>query len=415
MELNIYHIERQIQHTWEIIGKSKIPTENKQDLEKFYNYLTAQGIKNKRLLKCLQIMFWISRDYIKKPYRDVSTPDMEAIIAAINQTRWAEWTKRDYKVIIRIFYRWLYFGNNKKRFPEIVEWIPIKIGKSTEKVPEELLSEADIKIMVDNAICLRDRALIGCLYESGCRVAELLGMRIKDIAFDSMGAVIKVTGKTGFRNVRCDRYSIILQDWLNNHPQRDNKEAYVWCSVSTSKPTIAYDGVCKMLKRCAAKAGIKKRIHPHTFRHSRASVLANFFTDAQMKVYFGWSGDSKMASVYIHLSAKNIDDAFKKLYGLSDAKDNTPKPAAHKCPRCNSMNSIDAERCHICNLPMTEEVRISDQIQQENLNGLAEINSLILMELLEHLDKQGFNYREAIYNKLQVKGFGNRLQMLLGK
>ena len=64
-----------------------------------------------------------------------------------------------------------------------------------------------------------------------------------------------------------------------------------------------------MLSTVAKRCGIKKRVNPHSFEHARASNLANVLTEAQMKEYLGWVGDSKMAATYVHLSGRNVDNA----------------------------------------------------------------------------------------------------------
>ena len=51
-------------------------------------------------------------------------------------------------------------------------------------------------------------------------------------------------------------------------------------------------------------------------RHSRASVLANYLTEAQMRQYFGWVQGSDMPRIYVHLSGRDIDKAVYKMYGM---------------------------------------------------------------------------------------------------
>ena len=43
----------------------------------------------------------------------------------------------------------------------------------------------------------RDKAFIMTLWESGCRVGEILALRIRHVAFDEYGAILRVSGKTG--------------------------------------------------------------------------------------------------------------------------------------------------------------------------------------------------------------------------
>lgn len=65
-----------------------------------------------------------------------------------------------------------------------------------------------------------------------------------------------------------------------------------------------------LFKKAARKTKIRKRCNPHIFRHSRATLLAQHLTEAQLKQVFGWTQSSKMASVYVHLSGRDNDDAY---------------------------------------------------------------------------------------------------------
>jgi hypothetical protein len=78
------------------------------------------------------------------------------------------------------------------------------------------------------------------------------------------------------------------------------------------------------LNKIAKKAGINKRIHPHLFRHSRATYMANFLTEAQMNAYFGWVQGSSMPSIYVHLPGCDIDDAVLKANGIVQKDVSTP-------------------------------------------------------------------------------------------
>lgn len=78
-------------------------------------------------------------------------------------------------------------------------------------------------------------------------------------------------------------------------------------------------------------------MNPHNFRHSRATYLANFLTEAQMKEYFGWQQDSKMAGVHVHLSGRDVDNALLRVYGIENK--NEKKESIF-----NRRNVLDANR-----------------------------------------------------------------------
>jgi hypothetical protein len=120
-----------------------------------------------------------------------------------------------------------------------------------------------------------------------------------------------------------------------------------------------------MIKGVAVKAGVKKKVHPHLFRHSRATYLAKFMTEAQMKQIFGWTQSSDMAAVYVHLSGRDTDDAILELNGIktdsNEKKESVLRP--RKCPRCDTINPATARFCQRCSfaLDVVAAMRIDDE------------------------------------------------------
>jgi integrase len=55
----------------------------------------------------------------------------------------------------------------------------------------------ELEALVEATENPRDRALLLCHYESGCRIGELLTLKIESIRFDKYGALLIVNGKTG--------------------------------------------------------------------------------------------------------------------------------------------------------------------------------------------------------------------------
>ncbi len=53
------------------------------------------------------------------------------------------------------------------------------------------------------------------------------------MTFDKYGAVLMVTGKTGDRRIRLVASTLTLQSWLNDHPIKNDPEAYLWCRLPT--------------------------------------------------------------------------------------------------------------------------------------------------------------------------------------
>ena len=102
----------------------------------------------------------------------------------------------------------------------------------------------EIKKLANATKNLRDRCFILLLYETGCRIGELIGdnkypgIRVGDIKFDKYGAIVDVDGKTGQRNLRVISAAPAISNWKNQHPNKDEKDfnqAYLFCGIHTKR------------------------------------------------------------------------------------------------------------------------------------------------------------------------------------
>jgi len=126
-------------------------------------------------------------------------------------------------------------------------------------------------------------------------------------------------------------------------PKKTDKEAWLWPNNERKKDRpITMERFDVILKKAARKARISKRVHSHLLRHSRATFLARFFTEYQMRFYFGWSKTSEVPARYVHLSGRDTDDALFKLYGIS--ADNEQMKCPHLRRLIAEMGSKDIEK-----------------------------------------------------------------------
>jgi hypothetical protein len=280
------------------------------------------------------------------------------------------------------------------------KWLKSSNGISSKVLPEEILSEDEIKKMGNASYTDRDRAFVLSLYESGCRIGEFLPLRFKHLNFDKHGVVIRVTGKTGSRRIRLVFSTLSLQRWIANHPQRDNKDAFLWCKIPApyngrfeNKP-ISYSFVSKILRELADRGGIKKRVNPHAFRHARATFMARHLKEPEMREFFGWGSDSEMPSIYVHLSGRDVDNSVLSIYGIKEgAKSQEPVLKIHECPRCKDPNDPAAVFCYRCGLPFKEEgIEAENKLESvvvELLKVIAETNPIIKDRFREIVREKG--------------------------
>jgi integrase/ribosomal protein L37E len=367
----------------------QIPDVNRKTILEFYDSCLADGLKPIRILLLLRYLIIIA-EKLKKPFRRVTKKDIQQLVIEIEKRDISDWTKHDYKVVLKKFYRWL---RGTENYPEEVAWLKTHVKNGNHLLPEELLTEDDVKRLAQIADNPRDKALILVLYESGCRIGEILKLLIKHVSFDQYGAQLMVSGKTGMRRVRVIFSEPLLRAWLEVHPQRDDGEAPLWVgrgNVGWGEP-LDYEATRMMLVRLKKRAGIKKPVNPHLFRHSRASELANKLTEAQMKEMFGWTQSSEMAAVYVHLSGRDVDKALLKIHGLAgEEKKEEEKLKVVKCGRCGERNAPIAKFCQKCGFPLELRARLEVEAARSKAD---EIMSRLLedpevRDLLEHKLRQ---------------------------
>ncbi|KYK34781.1 MAG: hypothetical protein AYK22_04725 [Thermoplasmatales archaeon SG8-52-3] len=372
VDFDVHTTNHRIDRALLMLEKSDILDKNRELITEFHEYAFSIGLTKMRVIKYVDTLRKLS-GWLGVEFNKASKKDIFRLVREIEQKDYSEWTKHDYKVILKRFYKWL---NGNEKYPENVEWVRTTFKKKNSKLPEELIGVEDVKKMINTAGHPRDKALVSLLYESGCRISEILNMRIKHLEFDEYGAKIIVNGKTGMRKIPIVSSTPSLAAWYEIHPSRDNPNAPLWVSIGTRNKgePIKYHVVRGMLANLARKTGLKKRVHPHLFRHSRATHIASHFTEAQMNQYFGWIQGSEMPSTYVHLSGRDINEAVYRLNGLVKKDEDTKEKFSTKqCHRCEKVNPPTGKFCNRCGATLDLETAMNIEEKTKEVDEATDV------------------------------------------
>ncbi len=388
---DIYNYSRVLQTVINNIKNSSIDEESKSAILEFYTDYLIQGYSQARKIKYLNTLKSI-RLQLGQSFHNITRQVVAEWIQRLENFNYSEWTKRDYKIIFKIFFRWF---RKSETYPNEVAWIKANRARN-RTLPEQLLTADEVSLLTNSANHPRDKALISVLYESGCRIGEILSLGIGNVQFDQYGAVLLVNGKTGQRRVRVIASAAKLASWLDIHPSTGDPNAPLWINLNVKgNHALSYSAAKSILKEVGSRTGIRKRIYPHLFRHSRATHLANHLTEAQLKQHFGWVQGSDVASTYVHLSGRDIDSALLKLNGIAVEEDHRDdKFKLIICPRCKQQNSPGVKFCNSCGLILDSNLAMKIDESKERADELLEI----LMKRPETLD--------YVFNMLQSMNAG---------
>jgi len=396
---DLYRYDKRLKRTVELMkADRKMIPENTKNIIAFSKARLARGTSYGRVAKVVYCLKRLSK-MLNKPFGQADKENIISLMGELEATKYAEHTKYDFKVVLKMFYRWL-LGNDED-FPSLIKWLKPKIRNKKSKLPEELITEEEVLKLVNAADNLRDKAMVLILYESGCRIGELLGLKMKNISFDKYGAVLRVEGKTGSRRVRIISSVSALSTWINNYANSENPEAPLWPPIATNhhyrETPIEHASFYRVLDNLAKKAGVRKKVYPHLFRHSRATALATKLTEAQMKEHFGWVQESEMAATYVHLSGRDVDDALLKLHGMkTDENKQEDKIKVRECLRCKENNSPIAKFCIRCGTPMDE--KFISRVEEERSNS-----DNLMNRLMENAEFKDFMLKKIFEMGLEKK------------
>jgi len=188
-----------------------------------------------------------------------------------------------------------------------------------------ILSQEEVARLIDAARTPHQRILLMTLYATGVRRAELARLKLSDI--DSQRMVIHVQGGKG-RKDRDVMLSSKLLEELREHWRRLRRKPSTWLFPGnrwhTGDHPIDTKVVWYACKEAAQRAGISKKVHPHTLRHCFATHLLEAGADLRtIQILLGHHA-LKETTVYLHLSQRHLNATASPLDSLK-LKDGLPR------------------------------------------------------------------------------------------
>jgi len=376
--VDIHNYELKRDRAAKALEGSKLSEGDRALIKRFVNYKKAEKVGVERQEKYLRILRTIGEQFLDgASFSSLKKEDLVRIVSEIEERSWTEWTKYDFRLILKTFLKWL--GKTEE-----VAWVKTTKPKG---LPNEFLSEQDVQAMIDASLNLRDKALIAMLYEGGFRIGELGTMQVKDLTFDRWGAIAMVTGKTGMRRVRLIWAMPYIAQWVEAHPRKDERDAPLWVKVHGDRVGLDYAAIRMQLQKAARRARVKKKVNPHNFRHSRSTHLASRLTESQMEEYLGWVQGSRMPSIYVHMSGRDLDADLLQMYGLKAETAKETPLEVHQCPYCRTVNTRGAQVCMTCKRPIgIDEVMDREAWMMDMFKGFVDLMELN-PEAKEHFRK----------------------------
>ena len=257
----------------------------REDITNFLNYLEKNQLNYKK------IDGEIIRDYLK--YLDEAKLKNSTIARRISA--------------LRTFYNYLL----NKNIVDTNLFNSIRNPKLEKKLPNYLSYEELAKILdnidISTKMGLRNRLLVEMFYATGCRVSEMINIKVSDI--NKSNNSIRIMGKG--KKMRIVYFGEYARDYLDRYlPLIDTD--YLFTQESGDKLSI--HDVEYIISDLVKNLALKTHVTPHTLRHTFATHLLN--NGADIKTVQELLGHSSLntTGIYTHVSNERIKEVYRKTF-----------------------------------------------------------------------------------------------------
>jgi len=265
-----------------------------------------------------RLLAWLHEK--NQPLVDVRTDDLMTYQGELYKRRrkdgkpFTSGAHKNAVMAIKSFFRWLYRRNLLLSNPSAA----VEYPKIERRLPRVILTREEAKKILDTAKgstprALRDRAILETLYSTGIRVSEASNLTPDDV--DTEERVLRVIQGKGRkdRNVPLTRQAALaLETYLVKARPRLGRGRFLF--LSTRGRQMDTQALNSVVHTWAKKAGIKKRVTCHTFRHSVATHLLKGKADIRhIQTLLGHSS-LETTQRYTHVEISDLQSVIRRAH-----------------------------------------------------------------------------------------------------
>jgi len=243
--------------------------------------------------------------YGQKDLKTFSVEDTTHLVSLMNE-KYSRSTISYFLSVLKMFARYAHYSHIQTINPELIKQrrslLPVSRPYVTDEDLKKLCLEEDDRTFIG----VRNITILNMLYDTGARISELLSLTLEDLTDGQTNHAIIETKKNG--NPRFIVWSKEthrkLQTYLALRISRSYRTNMLFINKKGAKLTPR--GVQHLISYLRKKAGIKKPITPHSFRHGKAHKMINQGANIkEIGVVLGHSENNpKSALQYLRLDAK---------------------------------------------------------------------------------------------------------------
>jgi integrase/recombinase XerD len=246
---------------------------------------------------------------------DVSRKLLRAFVYSLKDVGLASATIRRQISALRTYYGFLLAEGRVETDPTD----RLETPRRGRRLPDTLsVAEAEALLaapQADEPLAWRDRALLELAYGAGLRVSELCGLTLPDLLLSD--GLVRVLGKGSKQRLVPVGRKVIgtVSVYLHQvRPELDRGRSRDRVLLNARGQPLSRVGAWQIVRRRARQAGIRKRVTPHTLRHSFATHLLEGGADLRAVQEMLGHADLSTTQIYTHVDREYLRAVHRKFH-----------------------------------------------------------------------------------------------------
>ena len=287
--------------------KRVLSEENKELIRRYVSYLKGLRLSKRTVMVYFTFVADFIAHYNERDCKELTNEDVRLFVEyQIPKKKYSISTHR--QMISALKQLGKYLPDNELNTLELPR------PKSSRHLPTVLSKEEIIRLLRATQN-IKHRAAIALMYSAGLRISEVLALELRDVDIDRRQLYIKnAKGRKDRVVILAESFLPLFQNYLMSYQPK-------WFFIEgRNGDNYSASSVREFLRRWCKKAGIKKRVTPHTLRHSYATHLIENGVGLRHVQELLGHAKPETTMIYTHIARKDLlkiesplDSAVKEL------------------------------------------------------------------------------------------------------
>lgn len=305
-QLKVRKVIEEVLYNYEVTSRETALTTS--DLEGKINYFLAtkklEGL-SPRTLRNYEYILRKLQNVFYKPVGTITTADIKMFMYSEAEKK-SPSSMNTFMTPIKLFFSWLQNEEFIIKNP-CASIKPVKEPKRMRKP----LTEEQVEQLRDSMLTRREKAILEFFLSTGCRLSEVLNVRIKELDFNNKTLLVIGKGNKERKVYFTERCKRALLNYL-----KDRKDNCEYLFVTDRKPCrkLSTRGMEVIVNKMQQKSGLDRNIHPHIFRHTFAThALRSGMKPEVIQQILGHEDVGITLKVYAKLAESDVEHSYRML------------------------------------------------------------------------------------------------------